>query len=163
MKTISKNLDGFSLLEVLIVVAITAILVTLAVSSMQAMSLGQQRKAAASEISSLLNQGRFLARGTSNRVAVAVTTVGTSTGGSVIATIGAPVNWTESVTFGSNARYPNLGLWDATPGTATFTLMPKGTVSPGGFVLRVRDKEYSDNNQEVSINVSLLGDITVTP
>lgn len=163
MKYFSKNRDGFTLIEVIFVVSIVGVLTTLAVSSMQAMSLGQQRKTAAHEITSLLNQGRFLARGTSQQVTVLVTSVGTLTGGSVTATIGAPVNWSQSVNLGPNSQYPLLGLWDATPGIATFTLMPKGTISPSGFVLRVRDHEYSTNNQEVNINVSLLGDITVTP
>ncbi|MBN4054105.1 prepilin-type N-terminal cleavage/methylation domain-containing protein [Nitrospira defluvii] len=168
MKSIIKNRDGFSLLEIMLVVAITGILATLAVSSMQTMSLRQQKNAAADEIAALLNQGRFLARGSARQVTLTVNTVSAMPGGSIVATIGAPVNWSKSVNLGANSDYNIVGLWDANPGTSTFTILPKGfimpegAVSPAGFSLRVRDREYAENGQQVTITVGILGDVTVT-
>jgi len=120
------------------------------------------------EIAALLNQGRFLARGSARQVTLTVTTVSALPGGSIVATIGPPVNWSKSVNFGADSDYDIVGLWEASPETSTFTMMPKGTiipegaVAPAGFTLTVRDREFTDNGQQVTITIGVLGDVTVT-
>lgn len=161
MKLKIEKQSGYTLLEIMVVVALTGILATLAVSSMQRMSLRQQRNAASSDIVALLQQARFLARGTSIPATLTVNTVFTPPGGSITAAIGAPVNWTQSVTLGAGSNYVAEGIVGGEIGP--FTITPRGAVTPSAFTLTLRDKDFSISGEEVTINVGLLGDVTTTP
>src|SRR5437773_1681813 len=100
MKSPLGDRAGFTLIEMIIVVFIIGILVTLAFINMRATTLHQQKNAAAGEIFALLSQARSMARSASVPATVTIAQVATAPGGSVVASIGAPVNWTQTVTLG---------------------------------------------------------------
>jgi len=154
--SIYKNKKGFTLLEILIVIAVATILVTMAVSSLRTHSMTQEKNAAANAISSLIMQARIMARSTSMPVTLTINTVQSPPGGSITASIGAPVNWTQTVSLGTG-DYKAVGLVGNPIGP--FTISPRGTVSPGGFTLNIKDIETSDT---VTVTVGVLGDITVS-
>ena len=157
MKTYKHN-RGFTLLEILIVIAIATILITMAVSSLRTHSLAQEKNAAANAISGLLMEARIMAQSTSMPVTITVNTVQSPPGGSIIASIGAPVNWSRTITLGPGGNYKATGLVGNSIGP--FTISPRGTVSPGGFTLNIKDTDTSDT---VTITVGVLGDITIGP
>ena len=149
------------MIELLIVIAIMAVLIAIAVPSVRNWSLKNQKSAAASEMYSFLNLARTRAVTNSRPVTITLTTVAAAPGGSINANIGAPVNWNRSLNLGSD-HLNGVGLVSAVP-AGPFTISPRGTISPGGFVLRIRDLDYAVNNEEVVVTVGILGDITITP
>lgn len=161
MKQITHNKNGFSMIEVMLVVAIVGVMVTLAISSNLALSVQQQKKTASHEISALITQARFMARGTSTPATITLNTVSASPGGSVTASIGAPVNWTQTITLGNGGNHTAVGLVNVQTTAGPFSITPRGTLSPAGFTLTLQDKNYSENGEEVLIQVGLLGDITI--
>ena len=152
-----KN-DGFSLIELIVVIAMVGILTTLAVGTLQGVSVRQQKSAAAQEVQALLNQARSMARSTTVPATVTLTQVAAAPGGSVAATIGAPVNWSRTVSLGSG-RYKSVGLVGAA-GATTYTFSPRGIITPSGFTMTVKDT--TAGSQTVTVTVGLLGDITIT-
>lgn len=156
MKIRGVGCKGFTLIEIMIVVAMLGILATLAVSMLQGVFVRQQRSAAAQEIASLLNQARAMARSTAVPATVAVTPVGSPPGGSVTVTFGAPVNWSRTLSLGPGQDYNAVGIVGAAMGP--FTILPRGTVTPTGFNLSVQDRD----GQVATVAVGLLGDITIT-
>ena len=157
---------GYTLVEIMVAAALMGVLVTLSVTSMQTLSLQRQKRAAADELSALLNQARFMARGTSTSATVTVNTVAAAPGGSLVVAIGAPVNWSQTVAFGS-ANYPSVGLIKPGGGTAAYTITPRGlvidavTLAPSTITLTLHDRDYSINGDEVTVSVGLLGDIEI--
>ena len=165
MKT---NQDGYSLLEVMVVTALVGVIATLSVTSMQSLSLQRQKRMAASEMSALLNQARFMARGTSTLATITVTPVTAAPGGSLRATIGPPVNWTQSVNLGAGGNYNAAGLIAASATPATYTMTPRGMVldntsTPATIMLKLQDRDFSINADEVTVTVGLLGDVGISP
>jgi len=148
--------EGFTLLEIMIALAMVSILTVLGVSTLRGLLLKQQASAAAQEIQSLLNQARSMARSTAVPATVTLTQVAAAPGGSISATIGAPVNWTRTVSLGPGNAYNAVGLIGVALGP--FTFAPRGTVTPAGFNLSLQDRQ----GQAVAISVGLLGDITIT-
>lgn len=161
MNHLIKNRFGFTLLEIMVVVAIMGVLTTLAVTSMRTVSLRHQKNAAASEIFGLLHQARSMARSSSLPATITVNNVATPPGGSIVAAIGAPVNWAQTLAFGPGSNYSAVGLVGVVIGP--YTLSPVGTVTPTAFSLKLRDRDFAMNGEEVMIAVSLLGDVTITP
>lgn len=148
--------EGFTLVEIMIVVAMIGILTALGVSTLQGVLERQQMGAAAQEIQALLNQARSMARSTAVPATVTLTQVAAAPGGSISATIGAPVNWSRTVNLGIGGGYNAVGLVGVALGP--FTFAPRGTVTPAGFNLSIQDRQ----GQAVAVSVGLLGDITVT-
>jgi prepilin-type N-terminal cleavage/methylation domain-containing protein len=161
MKSPLTNRDGFTMIEVIVVVFIVGLLIVLAFTNMRTTSLHQQKNAAASEIFALLSQTRSMARSTSVPATVTVAPVATAPGGSIVASIGAPVNWTQTLKLGPGSNYNAVGLVGAAMGP--FTISPRGTVTPAAFSLNLQDKDFAANGEVVTIAVGLLGDITITP
>ena len=161
MRDATHNRKGFTIIEVLVVIAIMAILLAIAVPSVRNWSIKNQKSAAASEIYSLLSLARTRAVTNSRPVTVTFTTVAAAPGGSINANIGAPVNWNRTLALG-NDSLNGVGLVSAVP-AGPFTISPRGRISPGGFTLRIRDLDYAVNNEEVVVTVGILGDITITP
>ena len=150
-----KN-GGFTLLEMMVVVVVVGILTTLAVDTLKGVSLRQQKSAAAQEIQALLNQARSMARSTAVPATVTLTQVATVPGGTVVAAIGAPVNWSRTLNLGPGSDYKSVGLVGVPQGPFTFS--PRGTVTPNGFTMNVQDP----TGQKVVVAVGLVGDITIT-
>jgi len=161
------NQAGYSLLEIMVVTALVGVVSTLGLASMQSLSLQQQKRMAASEISALLNQARFMARGTSTTATITVTPVAEAPGGSVMASIGPPVNWTQSVNLGGTGNYNAAGLVDPNASAATYMMTPRGMVldgasAPSTITLTLQDRDYALNGDQVTVTVGLLGDVDVS-
>jgi prepilin-type N-terminal cleavage/methylation domain-containing protein len=155
MRGLYGKSEGFTLLEIMIVVAMVGILAAIGVTTLQGVLLKQQTSSAAQEIQSLLNQARSMARSTAVPATVTLVQVAAAPGGTISATIGAPVNWTRTVSLGPGTDYKAVGLVGVALGP--FTFAPRGTVTPAGFNLSVQDGK----GQAVAINVGLLGDIYI--
>ena len=151
---------GFSLLEIMVVMGIITILLTGAISLFRNVSMSQQTKAAASEMSSLLYQARSIARSTSVPAQITINNVDPAPGGSIQAQVGAPVNWSQTLAFGANTNYSSVGLIGGVMGP--FTITPRGTITPSSFTLSFRNVDFGTNNETINLNMGLLGDITVT-
>ena len=156
MRNLSRQEHGFTLTEIMVVVGIVGLLTALAVSTLQGVLLRQQKSAAAQEIQALLNQARSMARSTALPATVTLAQVATPPGGSIVAAIGAPTNWTRTLTLGAGSNYNAVGLVGGALGPFTFS--PRGTVTPGAFTMNIQDR----NGQTVTVSVGLLGDITIT-
>ena len=156
MRALCSKHDGFTLVEIMVVLAMVGILTALAVSTLQGVLLRQQKDAAAQEIQALLNQARSMARSTAVPATVTLTQVAAAPGGSISATIGAPVNWSRTLSFGPGTGYTAVGLVGAALGP--FTFAARGNVTPGGFLLSVQDQK----GQTATVSVGLLGDITIS-
>lgn len=164
----NANQDGYSLVEVMVVTALVGVIAMLSVTSMQSLSLQQQKRMAASEMSALLNQARFMARGTSTLATITVAPVTAAPGGSLTATIGPPVNWTQGVNLGSGGNYNAAGLIGASTTPAVYTITPRGmmldsTSTPTTITLKLQDRDFSINGDEVIVTVGLLGDVEISP
>ena len=156
MRGLCSKHDGFTLVEIMVVLSMGAILTALGVSTLQGVLLRQQKSAAALEIQALLNQARSMARSTAVPATVTLTPVAAAPGGSISATIGAPVNWSRTLRFGPGSDYTAVGLVGVAIGP--FTFAARGTVLPGGFILSVQDSK----GQAATVSVGVLGDITIT-
>ena len=162
MKSPINDRAGFTMIEVMVVAFILAILIVIAFSNMRQMTLHQQKNAAAGEIFALLSQTRSMARSGSVPATVTIIPVAAAPGGSVVASIGAPVNWTQTVKLGQGTNYNTVGLVGAAP-IGPFTISPRGTITPGAFSLTLQDTNFASNGEIVTVAVGLLGDITITP
>ena len=156
--------EGFTLLEIMIALAMVSILTALGVSTLKDMLVKQQKSNAAQEIQTLLNQARSMARSTAVPVKVTLTQVAAAPGGTISATtldgvpgsVGTLVNWSRTVSLGPGNAYNAVGLVGGALGP--FTFAPRGTVTPAGLNLSVQDRQ----GEAVAISVGLLGDITIT-
>jgi len=161
------NQAGYSLIEVMVVTALVGVISTLGFASMKTLSLQQQKRMAATEISALLNQARFMARGTSMTATLTVTPVTTAPGGSLTASIGSPVDWTQTVNLGGSGNYNAAGLINSDVTPVIYTITPRGMVldaasAPATITLKLQDRDYVLNADEVTVTVGLLGDVDVS-
>ncbi|MEW6682430.1 MAG: GspH/FimT family pseudopilin [Nitrospirota bacterium] len=148
--------QGITLVELLFAVAVVGILMAIAVPQVRTWSVQHQRSAAATEIFALINQARSIAVNTSTQATITVTTTATPPGGSIVAQIGAPTNWTKQITLGTGP-YSGVGLVAAAP-AGTYTITPRGTVQPGSFTLTLQDL----NSKQATVATGILGDVTVS-
>ena len=163
MRPTIKKRRGFTLIELMVAMAVMVILMAIALPSMRAWLIQHQRGAAASEIFALLNQARSMAISNSQSALVTITTVAAPPGGNIVVVIppppAVPVIWTRTLNFGTGS-YWSIGLVAPPAAGTSFTITPRGTVIPNGFVMPLTLTFQDQNAGVATARVGVLGDVT---
>ncbi|HYM07657.1 MAG TPA: prepilin-type N-terminal cleavage/methylation domain-containing protein [Terriglobales bacterium] len=155
-----KDLRGFTIVELLIVVLVSGILAAMAIPRFQSAMQGMQLNSTVSAISGAISQARYAAIANAQVYTLAIT---------------APANTyvVSNVTAGtSNAAVPlpstAILINNGTAATYTYTLCPNGTVYGAGGTCPTSPLTAppalaaTNNGRQVNINVSSVGNVATT-
>ncbi len=160
VRSLKKDLRGFTIIELLIVVLVGIILTAISIPVYQTAMMNMQMNSMVSAISAAISQTRYAAIMNSQVYTLSIT---------------APANTyvvTNISTSTANATVPLpstlIALNGGTSATYTFTLCPNGTVSGAGGVCPPVSNTVppaltaTNNGRQVDINVSSVGNVTTT-